>query len=172
MSVNDSKDFSVLTRNKFDSLTVAPSLEESCNMADIDLVVAHSQENDTDMGLNLLTVDPSLQDNCLWLIVVARIHTTDTGVGLNLLTANLSLEKDCHVMESGLVVGHTQQSDTNVGLNPSHNNLTVKVMSCAGTACDKENIVEKAKKQIGTLFGCRPLSIKLFTGESTYYDKI
>ena len=33
-------------------------------MADIGLVVAHSQENDTDTGLNLLTVDPSLQKNC------------------------------------------------------------------------------------------------------------
>ena len=45
-------------------LTVKPSLEESCDMADIDLMVAHSQEYDTDMGLNLLTVDPSLQKNC------------------------------------------------------------------------------------------------------------
>ena len=30
-------------------------------MADIGLVVAHSQENDTNMGLNLSTVDPFLQ---------------------------------------------------------------------------------------------------------------
>ena len=36
-----------------------------------------------------------------------------------------------------------------------------------------ESIVEKAKKQIGTAFGCLPLStIKLFTGDPTYYDKI
>ena len=97
-------------------------------MADIDLMVAQSQENDTDVGLNLLTVDPSLQENCHMAdsgLVVAHTHTTDTNVGLNLLTADLSLEKDCHVIESGLVVGHTQESDTNVGLNPSFNNLFI-----------------------------------------------
>ena len=67
--VHDSRDLSVLTRNRFDSLIVEPSLEESCDMADIGLVVPHSQENGT-TGLNLLTVDPSLQKNC---------HMADSG---------------------------------------------------------------------------------------------
>ena len=105
-------------------------------MADIGLVVAHSQKNDINVGGNLLTADPFL-------------------------------EKDCHMTESGLVVAQTQKSDTNAGLNPSHNNLSVTDTHHTGTACDEENIVEKA------VFGCLPLStIKLFTGEPTYYDKI
>ena len=94
--------------------------------------------------------------------MVVHTHTTDANVGLNLLTADLSLEKDCHMTESGLVVGHTQKSNTNDGLNPSHNNLSVKATPYTGTACDKENVVEKAKKQIGTVLGCLPVStIKL-----------
>ena len=97
--------------------------------------------------------------------MVTHTHTTDTYVGLNLLTADPSLE-DCHVTESCLVVVHTHKSDTNAGLNPSHNNISVKDTPYTGTACNKENIVEKAKKQIGTAFGCLLLStIKCFTGE-------
>ena len=60
VSVYGSRDFSVPTRNKFASLVVALSLEESADMADIDLVVAHSQVNDTGIGLNLSAVDSSL----------------------------------------------------------------------------------------------------------------
>ena len=74
---------------------------------------------------------------------------------------------------SGLVVAHSQESDTNAGLNLSHNNLSVTDTLHTVTICAKEDIVKKAKKQIGTAFGCLPLStIKLFVGEPTYYDKI
>ena len=80
VSVYDSRDFSVPTRNKFASLVVEPSSDESPDMADIDLVVAHSQVNDTGIGLNLSAVDCSLQKNSYMAdssLVVAQSHTTD-----------------------------------------------------------------------------------------------
>ena len=52
--VYDTDDFSVLTTNQFDSLTVEPSLEESCHMTDVGLVVTQTQKGDgTNAGLNL-----------------------------------------------------------------------------------------------------------------------
>ena len=66
-------------------------------MADIGLVLAHSQENETNTGLNLLTLDLSLQSNCHMAdrgLVVAHTQTTGTNVSLNLLTADPSLKKD------------------------------------------------------------------------------
>ena len=58
---------------------------------------------------------------------------------------------------------------TDSGLNLAHNNSSVKYAPYASTTCDMESIVEKAKKQIGTAFGCLSLStIKHFTGDSTY----
>ena len=145
-------------------------------MADSGLVIAHSQKSDTNAGLNLLTVDPSLEKSCHMAdssLVVANSQGSDTNAGLNHLTVDPSLEKSCHMADSGLVVAHTQGNDTNTGLNLSHNNLSVTDTLHTVTICAKEDIVEKAKKQIGTAFGCLPLStIKLFTGEPTYYDKI
>ena len=40
-------------------------------MADSGLVVAHSQESDTNVGWNHLTVDPSLEKSC---------HMADSGL--------------------------------------------------------------------------------------------
>ena len=57
-------------------------------------------------------------------------------------------------------------------MNLSHNKSTTETVDTV-TNCTKEDIVEKAKKQLGTAFGCLPLStIKLFTGKLTYCDKI
>ena len=176
VSVYNSRDFSVPTRNKFASLVVEPSSEESPDMADIDLVVAHSQVNDTGIGLNLSAFDYPLQTSSYMAdssLVVAQSHTTDANVGFNCLTADPSSGKDGHVTKTGLVVGNTQTNDTDSGLKLAHNNSSVKDAPYASTACDMESIVEKAKKQIGTAFSCLPLStIKLFTGDSIYYDKI
>ena len=52
--VYDTDDFSVLITNRFDSLTVEPSLEERCHMTDGGLVVTQTQKGDgTKVGLNL-----------------------------------------------------------------------------------------------------------------------
>ena len=65
------EDLSIPTKNRFYSLTVEPSLEESCYIADSGLVVAHSQKCDTNVGLKLLTVKPYLRKSC---------HMADSGL--------------------------------------------------------------------------------------------
>ena len=91
-------------------------------------MVAHSQVNDTGIGLNLSAVDCSLQKNSYIAdssLVVAQSHSTDANVGLNCLTADPSSGKDGHVTKSGLVVGYTQTNDTDSGLNLAHNSSSV-----------------------------------------------
>ena len=94
------------------------------------------------------------------------------NTGLNLFKTDASLYKDCPDTESELVVAQTQKGRY-VGLNPAHSNSRVTATQYTVTSGHKDKVLQKAKEQIGTAFGCLQLStIQLFTGEATHYDNI
>ena len=175
VSVHNTSDLPVLTKNRFDSLIVEPSLEESCHMVNTGPVVTHSQKKDRHKGSNRGTVNTPLQDNCHIVdrgLVDTHIHSMDVNAGLSLSTTDASLCKDCPDTGSDFVLSQTQNGRC-VALNSSHNNLSVTDTPYTVTTAHKDKVLQKAKEQIGIAFGCLPLStIQLFTGEPTYYDNI
>ena len=159
VSVHHAGDPPVLTENRFDSLTVEPSLEDNCQMVNTASVVTQTQKGDKHEGSNLL-LDTSLQGNCHIVasgLVNTHIPSIAENTGLNPLRNDASFYKNCPDTGSGPVVTQIPK-ERYVGSNSAHNNARVTGTQCTVTAGHKDTVLEKAKEQIGTAFGCLPLS--------------
>ena len=178
--LQEANNFSVPTKNRFDSLVVEPLLEDSGCKNDRASVVTHTHARPKHAGSNHSGFDAPLMKHVgsnSSGIETTFSHTCPI-VDSNAVDIDLPIRDKCVGLnlDSGYIVDNSVSAGSQTGKNA---NLSLD-RTVAGTK-DSANItttghnkvLQKAQEQIGTAFGCLPLStIKLFTGDPTYYENI